>query len=65
MKRLIGAIRRAVAPKAGELLWPGSSRDRAREQVDSRRLRRLLDEGWDDMGVEVTARPLGLGMLRS
>jgi hypothetical protein len=65
MKRLIDAIQRAVAPKAEELLWPGSSHDRARDQVDSRRLRRLLDEGWDDLGVEVTARPLGLGMLQS
>jgi hypothetical protein len=65
MKRPMDAIQRPPPRDSRELLWPGSSRDRAREQVDSRRLRRLLDEGWDDLGVEVTARPLGLGMLQS
>lgn len=49
---------------AFEMAWPSSSLDRARERVERRRLRRLLDDGSDDVALELTAQPLGLGMLR-
>ena len=47
-----------------ELAWPPRLSDRAVEHIERRRLRRVLDDGWDDLEVAVTAKPLGLGMLR-